>query len=164
MEEPGSPWGCKESGHNWTTSLSFCEVCLSLSHVCLFATPWAESLPGSSVHGILQVRILEWVAIPFSRGSSQPRGQTRVSCIAGRLFTNWATREALTMTIIMTKLIDQMMSSEFYFSPSFNPTFFCARFILGIWASSSFSYCTYIWVKGRSILKSYDAYWLPWRT
>ena len=43
---------------------------------------------------ILQARILEWVAFPFSRGSSQPRDQTQVSCIAGRLFTIWATREA----------------------------------------------------------------------
>ena len=43
------------------------------------------SLPGSSVLGILQARILEWVAVPFSRGSSQPRNQTRFSCIAGRL-------------------------------------------------------------------------------
>ena len=52
------------------------------------------SLPGSSVHGILQARTLEWVALPFSRGSSQPRGQTWVSCIAGRFFTLWTTREA----------------------------------------------------------------------
>ena len=48
-------------------------------------------LPDSSVHGILQVRILEWVAIPFSRGSSQPRDRTWVSCTAGRFFTIWAT-------------------------------------------------------------------------
>ena len=40
------------------------------------------------VHGIFQARILEWGAFPFSRGSSQPRGQTQVSCIAGRFFTN----------------------------------------------------------------------------
>ena len=52
------------------------------------------SLPGSSVHGILQARILEWVAIPFSRGSSQPGARTSVSCIAGGFFTVWATREA----------------------------------------------------------------------
>ena len=52
-----------------------------------------HSLPGSSVHGILQARILEWVAIPFSRGSSQPRDQTLVSCIAGRFFTVWDTRK-----------------------------------------------------------------------
>ena len=51
------------------------------------------------VHGILQARILEWVAFPFSRGSSQPRDQTQVSRIAGGFFTSWATREAL---ILMT--------------------------------------------------------------
>ena len=47
-----------------------------------------------TVHGILQARILEWVAFPFSRGSSQPRDRTQVSCIAGRFFTTRATREA----------------------------------------------------------------------
>ena len=51
------------------------------------------SLPGSSVHGILQARILEWVSIPFSRGPSQPRDWTQVSCIAGKFFTIWATGE-----------------------------------------------------------------------
>ena len=45
------------------------------------------------VYGILQARIVEWVAFPFSRGSSQPRDQTQVSHIAGRFFTNWAIRE-----------------------------------------------------------------------
>ena len=44
--------------------------------------------PGSSVHGILQARMLEWVAIPFSRGSSRPMDQTQVSCTAGRFFTS----------------------------------------------------------------------------
>ena len=48
-----------------------------------------------TVHGILQTRILEWVAFPFSRGSSQPRDQAQVSRIAGGFFTSWATREAL---------------------------------------------------------------------
>ena len=47
--------------------------------------------PHGIVHGILQARILEWVAFPFSRGSSQPRDRTQVSCIAGRFFTSWAT-------------------------------------------------------------------------
>ena len=59
-----------------------------LSSVWLFATPWTV------VHGILQARILEWVAFPFSRGSSQPRDQIQVSHIAGRFFTGWAIREA----------------------------------------------------------------------
>ena len=53
------------------------------------------SPPGSSVHGIFQARILAWIAISFSRGSSWPRDQTQVSRIAGRCFTIWATREAL---------------------------------------------------------------------
>ena len=48
------------------------------------------------IHGILQARILDWVAFPFSRGSSQPRDQTQVSHIAGRFFTSWATKEAQT--------------------------------------------------------------------
>ena len=48
-----------------------------------------------TVHGILQARILEWVAFPFSRGSSQPRDQTQVSCIAGGFCISGATREAL---------------------------------------------------------------------
>ena len=56
--------------------------------------PMDCSPPGSSVHDILQSRILEWVTIPVSRRSSQPRDRTWVSCIAGRFFTTWATREA----------------------------------------------------------------------
>ena len=52
------------------------------------------SPPSSSVHGILQARILEWVAIAFSTGSSQPRDWTQISHIAGRHFNLWATREA----------------------------------------------------------------------
>ena len=46
------------------------------------------------VHGILEARILEWVAFPFSRGSSQTRDQTKVSRTAGEFFTSWATMEA----------------------------------------------------------------------
>ena len=52
------------------------------------------SLPGSSIYEIFQARVLGWVAISFSRGSSWPRDQAQVSCIAGRCFTIWATREA----------------------------------------------------------------------
>ena len=56
--------------------------------------PMDCSLPASSIHEIFQARILEWVAMSFSRVSSQPRDQTQVSHIAGSLFTVWATREA----------------------------------------------------------------------
>ena len=68
------------------------EVAKSCPILC---DPMDCSLPGSSVHGILQASILEWVAVSFSRRSSQPRDQTQVSRIAGRYFTIWATWEAL---------------------------------------------------------------------
>ena len=63
------------------------------------ATPMDCSPPGSSVHGIFQARILEWISISFSRGSFQPRNWTQVSGTAGRFFTNWAMREAQRSTI-----------------------------------------------------------------
>ena len=69
-----------------------CWVAQSCPTLC---GPMDCSLPGSSVHGILQPRIVEWVAMPSSRGSSWLRGQTQVSCIAGRFSTVWATGEAL---------------------------------------------------------------------
>ena len=64
------------------------------THIAAAAAKLLQSCPtlcnpmGCSVHGIRQVRILEWVAIPFSRGSSQPRDQTQVSCIAGGFLTS----------------------------------------------------------------------------
>ena len=58
-----------------------------LSRVWLFATSWTV------VHGILQARILEWIAFPFSSGFSQARNWTGVSCLAGRFFTNWVIRK-----------------------------------------------------------------------
>ena len=67
--------------------------------------PMDSSQPGSSVHGIFQVRILEWVATSFSRGSSQPRNQIRVFHIVGRPFTIWATREQTWV---------QILSKEFF--------------------------------------------------
>ena len=70
---------------------SYCSVAQSCPALCdlMDCSP-----PGSSVHGILQARILESVAVPSSRGSSRPRDRTWVSCIAGRFLTSWATREA----------------------------------------------------------------------
>ena len=66
------------------------------AHSCLtLCDPMGCSLPGFSVHGIFQARVLEWVAISFSREPSQPRNRTQVSRIAGRRFTIWATREDL---------------------------------------------------------------------
>ena len=67
----------------------------AVAQSCLIlCDPTDCSLPASSVYGIFQARVLEWAAISFSRGSSWPKDQTRVSLIAGRHFTIWATREA----------------------------------------------------------------------
>ena len=66
------------------------EVAQSCPTLCY---PMDCSLQGSSLHGILLARVLEWVAISFSRGSSWPRDRTLVSCIPGRHFNLWATRE-----------------------------------------------------------------------
>lgn len=82
-------WLCYPHGEKWK----------SLSCVQLFATPWTIQATlcvpmDYTVHGILQARILEWVAVSFSRGLSQPKDQTQVSHSAGRFFTSWTTREA----------------------------------------------------------------------
>ena len=61
------------------------------------------NLPSFSIFGILQAKILEWVSISFSRGSSRPRDRARVSCIGGRCFNLWATREAPTTYKVMSK-------------------------------------------------------------
>ena len=65
------------------------------------------SPPGSSVHGIFQARILEWAAISFSRGSSQPGDWTQVSCTAGRFFTDGATRKALSLRQVLVPSVFQ---------------------------------------------------------
>ena len=96
-------------------------ICMSKSVLCMFSSrsfmvsggglvtmscdPIDCSLPGSSVHGILQARILEWIAISLSRLSSQRSNQTQVSCLAGRFFTDWATREAQVSSLVFRSLI-----------------------------------------------------------
>ena len=79
-------YGCE----SWTIKESWSEVTQSCLTLC---DPVDCSLPGSSVHGIFQAIVLEWIAISFSRGSTQPRDWTRVSRIVDRCFTVWATRE-----------------------------------------------------------------------
>ena len=79
--------------HTEPVFLCVCEL-VAQSCLTLYHPMDCSPLSGSSVHGILQARILELVAFPFSRGSSWPRDWTLVSCIAGRFFTTWATREA----------------------------------------------------------------------
>ena len=76
--------------------LSFISVYLYANSCSWYVWSKSHSVVSDSceVHGILQARILEWVALPFSRGSSQPRDRTQISHIAGEFFSSWATREA----------------------------------------------------------------------
>ena len=76
------------------------------------------SLPGSSMHGVFQASVLEWAATSFSRGSSQPRGRTRVSRIVGRRFTIWATTEAPSLWKILNKYFRLMKIVMFTFTSS----------------------------------------------
>ena len=78
---------------------------LVLSGFWLFVTPWTVAPPGSSVHGILQARILKWVAIPFCRGSSQPRDSTWVVCTVGRLLSEPPGREGQTQSSCLVLLM-----------------------------------------------------------
>ena len=77
-------------------------VCVTQSYLTLQFHYWSQ--PGSSVHAILQARILEWVAILFSRGFSQSRDQIWVSCIENGLFTIRATREVYAINFTNTFL------------------------------------------------------------
>ena len=92
---------------------TWCEfhVCVLVAQLCpTLCDPMDCSPPDSSVYGILQARILGWVAIPFSKVSSQPRHWTRVFCIAGRFFTIWATREA--SSIVYACVIDEQSNKS----------------------------------------------------
>ena len=80
-------------------TLIFSCVCLVAQSCPTLCDPMDYNPPGSSVHGILQARILEWVAMPVSRGSSWPRDWTRVSCLAGRFFTTEPPRKPIIIYI-----------------------------------------------------------------
>ena len=79
--------------------------CLVTQSCPTLCNPMDCSPPGSSVHEISQTRILEWVAIPFSTGSTQPRDWTRVSCIGRWILYHWATREALLKCLLSLKAL-----------------------------------------------------------
>ena len=98
QERASLPWvrGWAEHGSPalpWSHSDGVC-VCVLVDQSCLtLCYPMDCSLPDSSVHGIFQARVLEWVVISFSRGSSRPRDWTWISYIASKCCTIWATRE-----------------------------------------------------------------------
>ena len=87
---PALPWRLLMPGQHPAQCLARGDRCaaLSPSGVSDPATPWTAARQALLSMGILQARILEWVATPSSRGSSRPRNQTRVSCIAGGFFTS----------------------------------------------------------------------------
>ena len=91
---PDPPEGRRESLTKCLQWRSLWKVKVLVAQSCPAPCNSMDCRPsGSSIHGILQARILEWVAISFSRGSSQPRDRTQVFCIGGGLFTVWAIKE-----------------------------------------------------------------------
>ena len=91
----------------------------SESHSVMSDSLWPH---GYIVHGLLQARILEWVAFPFSRGSSQPRDRTQVSLIASGFFTCWASREAVNLyfsiKVCQAEVQDWVIGREWLFLPN----------------------------------------------
>ena len=87
----------------WWHTRSIAQLCLTL---------WGPvdcGLSDSSVHGVLQSGMLQWIAISFLRGSSWPRDWSQVSCIAGRFFTIWATSEAQNLALIIKPNISHLI-------------------------------------------------------
>ena len=130
-------WTQEQTGYNWEKQSELKYMLTEIiymrhkksdsavAHLCpVLCDPIDHSLPGSSINGIFQARILEWVAIAFSRRSSQPRDWTRVSRVVGRCFTIWATRIAV-----------KFGGGEFTrMNPDIGILSLC-WFILGIWGS-----------------------------
>ena len=104
--QPSVPWTCLFIKLLLHTQLLNC--------VWLYVTPWAVSHQVPSVHGILQARILEWVVISFSRGSSWPRDWTPVFCTVGRFFMVWVIRDAPKSSGTYIKHIDFQTSIQTY--------------------------------------------------
>ena len=101
----------------WMMFQNFVVVLRLFSLVRLFCDPMDCTPPGSFVHGILQARILEWVAIPFSRGASRSRDQTQVfsvSCIPDRFFTAEPLGWPMLGTSVAKEMIDDLMKQELF--------------------------------------------------
>ena len=95
---------------------AFLKVCLTFPEEIPHISVMSDSVTQA---WILQARILEGVAVPFSRGSSQPRHWTWVSCIAGRVFTIWATREALDFPTVPKSEVQKNTATERWFLSQF---------------------------------------------
>ena len=108
---------CRSREQKWRMN----EVSQSCPTLC---DPMDCSLPLSSIHGIFQARVLEWVAISFSRGSSWPRDRTLVSRIVGRCFTIWATREVLRVHVFVWNMIFSSCISKSGIAGSYDNSLF----------------------------------------
>ena len=123
-----SNWNELPEGTIFNTDI-YIHVCVSVPQLCLtLCDPMDCNPPGSSVHGILQARILEWVAISFSKGSSWPGDWTQVSHIAGRLFTNWVIRKDLFHCMTMLYFV-----YLFVIDRHWSVTTFCLFWIMVLW-------------------------------
>ena len=86
-------------------------VCMCVQSCPILCEPMDYCPQSSSVHGILQARILEWIAISFSRGSSQARDRTHVSCISRQILCHWATGKTLQNPTARTNFLSSLLSS-----------------------------------------------------
>ena len=102
--KPATAWW---AGQVWKATLRYC-----LHFSGDRSESDSRSVRLSVTHGILQAKILEWVAFPFSRGSSQPRDWTQVSHTAGGFFTSWATREAKNTGVVSQTLLQRIFPTQ----------------------------------------------------
>ena len=120
---------------------SHCSKVKVLAQSCLIlCEPVDCSPPSSSIHGILQARILEWTAIPFSRGSSWLRDQTRVSPIGGRFLTVWVTRKPYMAEILhnfpCNHLFDHITHTQSIFNNSVSQKFLNGSLCTPFWGKA----------------------------
>ena len=121
---------------SWCSANIFCKLKESLvAQSCpTLCDPMDCSLPGSSIHGVFQAKVLESVAISFSRGSSWPRDRTRVSYTIGRRFTVWATREA---ELRRFTPLHQIKENFFFY-------FFCTYFLRHLFPGHKFLFLQFL--------------------
>ena len=122
--------------------------------------PMDYSPPGSSVHGILQARTLEWVAIPFSKGSSRLREQTHISCSADRFFIIWAAREAEIHTylhLILQVFLGPISFTRYYLASLLA---FIAKFLKR--AVDIYGFNCYLFFLSGILSSQISSLWLPY--
>ena len=132
---PGFPLlllACKAFGISWSLTSRVCVCVCAVDQSCLSLCDSVDcSPPGSSVHGIFQARILEWVAISFSRGSSWPRDWNHTSCFGRRILYHWGTREDHWLPIgrlksyLPLRMKELLISCKFLAGVKFVPTDSC---------------------------------------